>query len=541
MAATDTQIKNAPQPLDLRTTPKTSSFQALEAAKSTETSQVLKASEGSRLTEPFRVAGALAGSVIRAAYSVYDNARTDLRVANAAKEMQKFNPEQIPTVASATSILGTWLEMANNNARVGAQMKALGGVAAIIVDAHKEELVTLRSDITSSLERPLKDGVKLKDCVGVDGANIIKSLATEEKKAFVEAYNELRGRLTDLNSLSKKVEDQARAFYESSVERFKAQSDFKPEKSVSRFYNSELKTLDSNHSKELGALAGEDPTPDQIRAVGEKFTQELKELQDRTTALSSSLKSAAEVESKVEQTLKYLKEETPAVGVSDKSVVFVGAQAADKIADWVEAQTKEAKELLAKAKEAKDPAAIAEATERLTAASDVVHKQLDDVAALLSKINAGRAQDGTDTAGVRERIIAKASEHNVGQATFSQPLSEYISALSAKMDSVVAEMFKDPASQSVGTGELKKFVAQHHDRVEHLITREASDRLTTEEVAKALKLAEDSLREKAPPVKDKVDAAAEEYDRRIAQRVAELEKQPKQSFFSRLRSWFVNN
>lgn len=548
MVTAQAEKKQTTPPIDVGTAPKASGFQALELPKSSDTSQALKASEGSRLTEPFRVAGALAGSVFKAAYAMYDNARTEIRVANAAKEMAKFEPELIATGASAQTILDTWSQMAttNKNNALKSHMKALGGAAASIVGAHKGELGTLQSDITSILDRPVKEGIALKDCVGESGASHIKSLTTEEKKAFVEAYNELRGKLTDLNSLSKKVEDQARAFYESSVERFKAQSDFKPEGSVSKFYQAELKALDSNHSKDLSALADKNPTPDQIRAVGEKFTQELKELQDRTTALSSSLKSAAEVESKVEQTLKYLTDGAPAVGASDKSVVFVGAQAADKIADWVGAQTKEATEGLKLAKASNDPAAITAATEKLSTASEAVHKQLDDIAKLLSKINGGKGAEGSAAQSQEERILAKATEARVTEYdSFSSPLSDYVGLLRKEMESRITTMFTADAAGNYDVATGKKGLAiidKYDDMLERAIEKAKDGGLTADEVKYAVEKIHGMLRDElspppAPPAPNRMDDIVEATK---AAKDKELAP-PKPSLWGRFKNWFANN
>ncbi|MEY4700108.1 MAG: hypothetical protein RL326_295 [Pseudomonadota bacterium] len=548
MAGTQTQPKESRSTVDTKASGKDPGFQALGLPKSTETAQTLKASEGNRLTEPFRVARALAGRVFQAAYAMYDNARTDIRVANAVKQMEKFNPAQITAGASADTILKTWSEMAKQNSHVESHMKSLGGAAGKIVGASRNKLEQLRSDITSILERPVKEGTALQDCVGESGASHIKSLTTEEKKAFVAAYGELRGKLSDLNSLSRKVEDQAKAFYESSVERFQAQDSFKPSPELGAeamaFYRKGLGTVHKKHVEALEALAAKDAKPDEIREVGKEFTAKIKELNEKTAALSASLKQAATIEGKVTETLKYLTHGvggSTAVGRPDKSVVFVSAAAADKIADWVRTQTAAERDELAKAKQANDPAAIAKATEKLEAASKVVHKQLDDVAALLSELNAGRDAANKGTDGVLERIIAKAGKYNVSIDSFSGSLKEYIEAINEKTDSIVADIFKDRSSKTVGTGELKKFVGSHKDRVEYLLERDASDGLDEREVKKALRIAQDALTEKPAPTKDKVDLAAEKFERQLAQRLAEMDKQPKQSVFSRLRSWFINN
>ena len=461
MVTAQAEKKQTTPPIDVGTAPKPSGFQALELPKSSDTSQALKASEGSRLTEPFRVAGALAGSVFKAAYAMYDNARTEIRVANAAKEMAKFEPALIATGASAQTILDTWSQMATTNKNLKSHMKALGGAAASIVGASKQQVDELKGNVDNALKGALGDKT-LAAFAGQEGAKNLASLSPQEKREFLAAYGELRNNLTALNSIARSAEAQALAFYESSVERFQAQDSFKPSEDLGRaaigFYKSGLGALHNEHVEALKHLPGKDATPDQIREVGKEFTAKLKELQEKTTSLSTSLKQAATIESKVSETLTYLTkgvEGSKAVGASDKSVVFVSADAADKIAGWVEAQTKEASDLLDAAKKSADPSVITAATEKLSTASEAVHKQLDDIAKLLSKINSGKGADGSAAQSQEERILAKATEAGVTEhGSFSSPLNDYVGLLRKEMESRITTMFSADTSgkYDVATG-----------------------------------------------------------------------------------------
>jgi hypothetical protein len=421
-------------------------------------------------------------------------------------------------------------------------MTELGGVAGDIVRQALKAVGPLKSNIESVLDRKIGDKT-LNELSGTEGAKLLASLPTDQKREFLNAYDELRKNLGVLNSIAQNAKSLAATFYEHSMKPFEVYHEFMGtnlERGARNHYADSCNEIHKTHVERLKTAN----TPEEIKAAGKEATEALETLQERVKSLSTSLIKANTETSKVEQTLKYLTEGVDGsngVGASDKSVVFVSANAAEKIADWVKAQTNEAREKLTEAKKHNDPAAIAEATETLAAASQAVHKQLDDVAALLSKLNAGKDVANKDTEGVRERIIAKDIEHGFQTKEISMPLASYISALNGKMDSVVADMFKDPTNKSVGTGELKKFVALHHDRVEHMIARDASDGLTADEVKKALKLAQEALTEKPAPTKDKVDVAAEEFERQAEQRLAEMDKQPKQSWLSRFRSRFVNN
>jgi hypothetical protein len=552
-SATAITHRNRADSLDLKATPKDPGFQALDLPKGTEVSQALKASQGSRLTEPFRVAGALVGSVFRAAYQIYDNARTDIRVGNAAKEMAKFDPAKIATGASAKEILDTWSKMAQQNSRVKSHMETLGGAAGKIVGASRDKLEQLRSDITSILERPVKEGIALKDCVGESGASHIKSLTTEQKKAFVAAYGELRGKLSDLNSLSRKVEDQAKAFYESSVERFQAQDSFKTSRELGAeamtFYRRGLGTLHKEHVKALKALAAKDAKPDQIREVGKEFTAKIKELNEKTAALSASLKQAATIEGKVTETLKYLTDGvggSTAVGRPDKSVVFVSAEAAEKIAGWVKAQTKEATELLEQAKNKKDPAAIIAATEKLSAASEVVHKQLSDIATLLSKVNGGLDAEKNPTQDQKERILAKTKDAGVtDSSSFNQGLSDYVGLLKSEMEERIETMFTAKADGSYDLAEGRKGLAvidKYDDMLERAIEEAKAGGLTPNEVKQSVEKIHGLLRDElspptARPARTRIDDIV---DMTVAAKEKAMEPK-KPSVFSRFAKWWANN
>jgi hypothetical protein len=527
------------------------SLEALITPNSSKNTQTLGTAEGNRFTEPFRVASAVVGRVFRAAYALYDNARTDLRVANAAKEMAKLDPTKISETTSAQKTLDAWHgQAAAAEATLRVQMTSFSAPMSGILEKSLAPVSAIKSDVDAILNAQI--GSKPVGQYAGEGAKDLQSLSPSEKKAFLEQYKKLEEKLHTLNEIKKSTDQLALELATSSVERFVTQHDFSSkleslDNAAGEHYSKELSALHTRHLEALEELGKAEklPTTEQIRAVGKKFTQELASLQQRTEALSSSLVAAHEVEAKVNKTLDYLTkgvDDQKALGAKDESVVFVGEKAADKIADWVKAQTEEARAALDTAKNDNNPAAIETATKALTAASDVVHKQLDDVAALLSKINAGKDRDGKPTDGVRERIIAKATDGKVNQEEFSGALAGYISALNKKMDSLVASMFSDPTSPSVGTGELKKFVAQHHDRVEFMIARDANDGLTSEEVNQALQLAAEALQEKSVPEKNKVELKNEEFQRQADRRVAEIDKQPKPvGLFSRFREWLFSN
>lgn len=552
MAGTQTQTKQTTQPIDVGTAPKASGFQALDLPKSTETSQALKASEGSRLTEPFRVAGALAGSVFRAAYAIYDNARADIQVANAAKEMAKFEPALMATGASAQTILDTWSQMATKNTALRPHMETLGGAAASIVDASKLQVDELKANVDNALKGVLGDKTLI-DFAGAEGARSLASLTPHEKREFLAAYGELRNNLNALNSIARNAEAQALAFYESSVERFQAQDSFKPSKDIGQeaiaFYRKGLAGLHGEHVKALEGLPGKDATPDQIREVGKEFTAKLKELQEKATSLSTSLKQAATIESKVTETLTYLTQGvdgSKAVGASDKSVVFVSADAADKIADWVKAQVKEATEELSAAKKSKDPSEIIAATGKLTTASEAVHKQLDDIAKLLSKINGGKGVDGSAAQSQEERILAKATEAGVtDHGSFSSPLNDYVGLLRKEMESRITTMFTADTAGNYDVATGKKGLAiidKYDDMLERAIEKAKDGGLTADEVKHAVEKIQGMLRDElnpppAPPTRNRMDDIVEATK---AAKEKELAP-PKASLWGRFKNWFANN
>ncbi len=519
----------------------TSAFKPLSIPGSPDQVQNLKGIEGNRFTEPFRVAGALVGRVFNAAYNMYDNARTDLRIASAAKEMKSFDPEKITAGLTARTILDTWSNMAEKNPHIRDHMESLGREAAIIVQASTSGVGTITNNIHVALTTKLGD-MTLRDLTGEAGAQNFANLTPAQKRSFLIAYNELRNNLTELNSISQNAGNLARAFYESSMPRFKAQAEFTPPSGQEKFYEGELSELHAAHSKALTELT--DVTPETLKGVGEGFAQQIEALQTKTEALSVLLGTAAEVESKVDKTLEYLTQgidSQKALGGDDLSVVFIGADAADKIAGWVTAQTKQAREDLEKAKAENDPGYIQEATAKLSEISTSLHSQLDDVATLLNKLNAGKDASGNSTQGVRERIIAKATQHSVEESAISTPLDQYISALGSRTDSVIAEMFSTHDNSTINTRGLKEFVLLHHDRVEQLVAREANDGLTADEVKKALGLAEASLKKEPVIEKDRVDRANEDFEQLAAERIKNLNTEPKKSLITWLRNWLWNN
>jgi hypothetical protein len=483
---------------------------------------------------------------------MYDNARTDIRVANAAKEMAKFEPALIATGASAQAILDTWSQMADKNAAMKSHMYSLGGAAGSIVGASTRQVTELKENVENALKGAL-GGKTLAEFAGAEGAKNLASLNPQQKREFLAAYGELRNNLGQLNSVAQKAEAQALAFYESSVERFQAQDSFKPTKDLgseaTAFYRKGLGALHTEHVEALNTLAGKDATPDQIREVGKEFTAKLKELQERTTSLSTSLKQAKIIESKVKETLTYLTQGVDggkAVGASDKSVVFVSAEAADKIADWVKAETKEASDLLDSAKAAKDPSEISAATEKLATASEAVHKQLDDIAKLLSKINGGKSANDSATQSQEERILAKAIEAGVTDySSFSSPLNEYVGLLRKEMESRITTMFTADAAGNYDVATGKKGLAiidKYDDMLERAIEKAKDGGLTAGEVKYAVEKIHGMLRDELsppppPPAPNRMDDIVETTK---AAKEKELAP-PKTSLWGKLKNWYENN
>jgi hypothetical protein len=551
MATIETQPKEPKATVEPKAPTKDSGFQALDLPKSTETSQALKASEGSRLTEPFRVAGALAGSVFRAVHAMYDNARTDIRVANAAKELAKFEPAQITTGASAQTILDTWSQMAKKNTALKSHMDSLGGAAASIVGASQGRVAELKANVDNALKAVLGDKTLI-EFTGAGGAKNLASLNPQQKREFLAAYGELRNNLGQLNSVAQKAEAQALAFYESSVERFQAQDSFKVSSlhnKAAASYRNSLGTLHTAHGDALKSLEGKDPTPDQIREVGNDFAQKLKDLQERATTISTSLEKAAGIEAKVKETLRYLTKgigSEKAVGASDKSVVFVGEEAADKIAGWVTAQTKEATAELATAKKSMDPSEISAATEKLATASEAVHKQLDDIAKLLSKINGGKDAEGSAAQSQEERILAKATKAGVTEHnSFSSPLSDYVGLLRKEMESRITTMFTADAAGNYDVATGKKGLAiidKYDDMLERAIEEAKHGGLKANEVKYAVEKIHGMLREElkpppATPVRTRIDDIVEATKTAKEKELAP----PKASLWGKLMNWYANN
>jgi hypothetical protein len=497
-----------------------SGFSALTLPEKTSTASALKASEGSRITEPFRVAGALAGTVFKAAHAMYDNVRTDIRVANAAKEMATFDVAKISKGASAKEILDTWKQMADSNQSLTLPMKHLSRAAAKIVGANNDQVQQLRGEVSTILKGALGDG-KLTDFTGPEGAKNLASLTPQQKRDFLGVYDKLRDTLNGLNAIAQNAEAQARAFYESSVERFQAQSNFNVGTLATKFYNRSLTALQTEHVKALNELKGADPTPDKITEIGKNITLKITELQKKTTSLNASLEQAANIDGNVKKTLGYLTDgidKNRAVEFTDSSVVFVGAKAANKIADWIRAQTKDANAELKAAKRANDPLLITTATEKLAAASEAVHKQLDDIATLLSKVNGGKDAKGAATQDQRDRILAKALDAGITDTSSFEPgLSAYVKLLRSQMESRIAKMFTAKRDGSYDLSEGRKGLAiidRYDDMLERTIAAAAADGLEAHEVTHAVEkihaMLQDELNPPPPKLeKTRIDAVVE--------------------------------
>lgn len=527
----------------------TPNFEAVKLPEPSKAAQTLGTAEGNRFTEPFRVASALVGSVFKAACALYDNARTDLRLANAAKEMAKFDPTAVNATTSAQQSLEEWSRRVGHPALE--RMRTLSEPMGNIIGSSIAQIDSLKEDVDSILRTQV--GSKTVEQYSALGARELQSLSPSDKKAFLELYKALEGKLHTLNELKQSTDQLAVALVNSSLELGKTASDFWPkvnntqsmEYEAYSFYVARLNTLHEQHYAALTKLVDQSPTPDQILEVGEKFTQELKALQQSTESLSSSLVAANKVESQVAQTLLYLRDGAPAVGVSDKSVVFVGADAADKIAGWVEAQTKEARDAMNSAKAAKNPGAIAEATEKLEAASDVVHKQLDNIAALMSKINGGKTADGSATESQEDRVLAKAREANVtDHDSFTAPLNEYVGLLRKEMESRIATMFTADADGKYDLTAGKKELAvidKYDDMLERAVDKAKEGGLTAQEVKEAIDKIhakfKDELNPSTKPVKSRIDDIVETT---MATKERELAPKPA-GILSRFRSWVFSN
>jgi len=490
--------------------------------------------------------------VLKAAYAVYDDARVDLRVANATRELSTFNPQSITELGSAATILDQWSEMAQNNKAQTNQMLALGGVAADLVSADALKMGALRGDIDQALSN-VRAGSSLKDFVGNEGAALIKSLSPEEKRALLAGYNTLKEKLSELNGIAATAEARARAFYESSVGRFEAQANFEIPKDQKKFYTGSLKALHEEHIDALKKLRGADFSADDLREVGTQFTEKVRALQETTLNLSKSLKDAAAVEGKLKETLNYLEngvDDNKAVGAADQTVVFISSSAADAIAGWVKAQTKAAEESLQAAKASNDPDAITAATNSLAAASEHVHKQLEDIATLLSKVNGGKSlNDNSPVQSQEARILARVTELRVSDhTTFDNSLSEYVTHLRSEMESRVEKMFSPDADGNYdlerGRKELR-IIDKYDDMLESTIEHAKDGGLRPDEVNEAIEKTHARFKEELNPPKistktridEALEAARADKDR--------LLNPPKPTLFSRFKEtrlgkWLFN-
>jgi len=227
-------------------------------------------------------------------------------------------------------------------------------------------------------------------------------------------------------------------------------------------------------------------------------------------------------------------------------VVFVSAEAAEKIADWVKAQTKEATELLEQAKNKKDPAAIIAATEKLSAASEVVHKQLSDIATLLSKVNGGLDAERNPTQDQKDRILARTKAAGItDSSSFDQGLSDYVGLLKSEMEKRIETMFTAKADGSYDLAEGRKGLAvidKYDDMLEQAIEKAKAGGLTSDEVKYAVEKIHGLLRDELSP--RPAPAAPNRMDDIVDKTVAAKEKamEPKKpSVFSRFAKWWANN
>jgi hypothetical protein len=252
----------------------------------------------------------------------------------------------------------------------------------------------------------------------------------------------------------------------------------------------------------------------------------------------------------VKETLTYLTQGVDggkAVGASDKSVVFVSAEAADKIAGWVMAQTAEAQKELSAAKKDNNPGAIAEATEKLTTASEAVHKQLDDIATLLSKVNGGFDAEKNPKQDQKERILAKTTEAGVrDSSSFDKGLSDYVGLLKSEMEKRIETMFTAKADGSYDLAEGRKGLAvidKYDDMVERAIEKAKVGGLSADDVKQAIEKIHGMLGEElkpppATPVRNRIDDIVEATKTAKEKELAP----PKASLWGRFKKgWFVNN
>ncbi len=515
--------------------------------KTTESSATLKTADGNRFIEPFRVAGAVAGRVFEAARTLYGNVATDIRVANAAKEMEKFIPKQIATGASASEILKAWTETANKHAVVNTEMTALGGAAGEIVSKTLKEVTKLRQNIEEVLSKQKIGDRTLVDFTGREGAKLVSSLSSDQKREFLKAYDDLRNNLGQLDSIAQKATDQAKAFYEHSMKPFEKYHEFMGtnlERGARKHYVDSCNEIHKTHVKRLKTAN----TPEEIKAAGKEATEALETLQERVKSLSTSLIKANTETSKVEQTLKYLTDGVDGdtgVGASDKSVVFVSADAANKIAGWVQAQTKEALDELTTAKAAKDPEGISAATEKLVTASDAVHKQLDDIATLLKKVNSGRDETGTAVDDQEKLILAKVAAARVASpSNFSADLTGYVGFLRKTMEDRVGAMFTPDAEGKYDLAAGKKGLAvidKYGDMLGRTIDIAAINGLEAHEVKEAVAKVHALLQAELTPPTASTRSRIENIVEATKAAIEKESAPPKTSLWGRFKSWFPNN
>lgn len=466
---------------------------------------------------------------------------------------------QLKSLESLTSIdLGSppkerdkqWTDQANKFRDGGlpllaSHLEILKGPAAQIELRLKTQVETLLTDAKDVFAKVRPEGnLTIQDFLGQKAEATVASLTPDERKRFLAAYDTLRSVIPDLKASFEELGQVPIKLNEQAIALVKSDASFAEtfgslHKGAKDLYELKRQAILDAHSKAHSSDSGP-VSPSQAIAAGDVALAALTKIQVEVQELSKSLSAAEQVSGKLETTLSYLTNGIPQgkalAGATDTSVVLVSADAADAIANWVTQKTRTAVTGLNDAKASNDPKRIAEAAIALDAVSGKVHEQLADVAGLLSKINKGvDTTTGTETGGLRERIIAKAKEGGRGiNRKNANLLKEYISAVDEKLTGLVKEMFSTEESLQPGRRKLAEFVVKNHRSVEALITADTqdSDGLTTADIKEALSKAKRDLDE-TPKAKSLVEKNEEKLQQQIADELKSLEPKQKESWYKR--------
>jgi len=425
-------------------------------------------------------------------------------------------------------------------------LDVLKGPAAQIEQKLKTELETklaAAKDVFSGVRR--NGGLEIQDFLGESAANTVASLTPDERKRFLDAYDKLRSMLPDLKASLEELNQVPAKLNQQAIALVKSDASFADTLAglhgdAKRFYAQTRREIFDAHEKAHGSDSNPASASDAI-AAGDVALAALTKIQAEVLELSESLSAAQKVSGKLETTLSYLTmgisgKGQALTGAADKSVVLVSAEAADAIATWVTKKTEAAVTDLREAKAKNDPKLIAEAAKALDAVSGKVHEQLADVAGLLSKINKGvNPETGDETAGLRERIIAKAQEGKQKiKGSNEKLLGEYVNAVDEKLTGLVKDMFSADADLQQGRRKLEEFVVKHRGRVEALIAEEShdSDGLTSADIKEALSTAKKAL-DDTPKAQTRVERNAERYEEQLARELKDLEPKQKEPWYKR--------